>query len=41
MENGQFEKALPVLERALSIMRQHLPIHHYDLAQGEMICIVL
>ena len=41
METGQFEKALPLLERSLSIMRENLPGDHLDLATGEIICILL
>ena len=41
MDNGQFEKALPLLERSLSIKRQNLPREHLDLANGEIACILL
>ena len=41
MENGQLEEALPLLERSLSITREHLPGDHVDLAKGEIICILL
>ena len=41
MENGQFEKALALLERSLSISREHLPGDHFDLADGKIICIIL
>ena len=41
MDNGQFEKALPLLERSLSIMRENLPREHLDLAHGEIACILL
>ena len=41
MENGQFEKALPLLERCLSIRRDNLQGDHLDLADGEIICIAL
>ena len=41
MDNGQFEKALPLLERSLSIMRENLPGEHLDLANGEIVCILL
>ena len=41
MENGQFEEALPLLERSLSVMREHLPGDHVRLANGEIICILL
>ena len=41
MENGQLEEALPLLERSLSVMREHLPGDHVELAKGEMICILL
>ena len=41
MDNGQFEKALPLLERSLSIRREHLPGDHLDLADGKIICIIL
>ena len=41
MENGQFEEALPLLERSLSIMRDHLPGDHVELAKGEIIRILL
>ena len=41
MENGQLEEALTLLERSLSIMRTHLPEDHFDLARGEIICILL
>ena len=41
MDNGQFEKALPLLERTLSIMRENLPGEHLDLANGEIACILL
>ena len=37
MENGQFEKALLLLERGLSINRENLPGEHLDLASGEII----
>ena len=35
--NGQHEKALPVLERCLSIIREHLPGDHMDVAKGETV----
>ena len=35
--NGQHEKALPLLERGLSIVREHLPGNHMDVANGETI----
>ena len=41
MDNGQPEEALPLLERSLSVMREHLPGDHVDLARGEIICILL
>ena len=41
MENSQFEKALPLLERCLSINRENLPGNHLHLANGEIICILL
>ena len=41
MDNGQFEKALPLLERSLSIMRENLPGEHLNLAKGEIVCILL
>ena len=41
IENDQFEKALPLLERSLSIMRENLPGDHLDIASGEIICILL
>ena len=41
MVNGQFEEALPLLERSLSVMREHLPGDHVELARGEIICILL
>ena len=41
MDNGQFEKALPQLERSLSINRRNLPGDHLDLANGEIICVSL
>ena len=41
MDNGQVEEALPLLERSLSIMREHLPGDHVDLAMGELLCILL
>ena len=41
MDNGQFEKALPLLERSLSISREHLPGDHLNLAHGKIICIIL
>ena len=41
MENGQLEEALPLLERSLSVMREHLPGDHVHLASGEIICILL
>ena len=41
MNNGQFEKALPLLERSLSIMRENLPGEHLNLANGEIVCILL
>ena len=41
MDNGQFEEALPLLERSLSVMREHLPGDHVELAKGEIICILL
>ena len=40
MENIQFEKALPLLERSLSINRENLPGNHLELANGEIICIL-
>ena len=40
MLNGQFEKALPLLERSLSVMRENLPGDHLDLARGGIICIL-
>ena len=40
MQSGQFEKALPVLERSLSVRRQSLPEDHLDLAHGDLICII-
>jgi tetratricopeptide (TPR) repeat protein len=33
MVNGRFEDALPVLERCLSIRREHLPTEHRSLAE--------
>ena len=41
MENGQFEKALPLLEISLASMRENLPGDHLDMANGEKICILL
>ena len=41
MKNGQLEKALPLLERSLSIRRENLPGDHLDIARGETICILL
>ena len=41
MEDGQFKRALPLLERSLSIRREHLPVDHLDLADGKIICIIL
>ena len=41
MDNGQYEKALPLLERTLSIRRENLPGEHLDLANGEIACILL
>ena len=40
MVNGQCEKALPLLERCLSINREHLPGDHVDIAMGEIVYIV-
>ena len=40
MQNGQCEKALPLLERCLSISREHLPGDHVDMASGEIVYIV-
>ena len=36
MENGQFERALLLLERTLSIRREYLPGGHFDLANGKI-----
>ena len=36
MENGQSERALPLLERSLHIKRENLPEDHFDLAHGEI-----
>ena len=41
MKDGQFKRALPLLERSLSISREHLPGDHLDLAHGKIICIIL
>ena len=41
MDDGQFKRALPLLERSLSISREHLPGDHLDLAHGKIICIIL
>ena len=41
MKEGQFQKALPLLERSLSIRRENLPGDHLDLANGEIICVLL
>ena len=38
MGNGQFNRALPLLERSLSIMKENVPGGHLDLANGEIIC---
>ena len=40
MGNGQFNRALPLLERSLSIMKENLPGEHLDLKNGEIICTV-
>ena len=41
MKDGQFKRALALLERSLSIRREHLPGDHLDLADGKIICIIL
>ena len=41
MDDSQFKRALPLLERSLSISREHLPGDHLDLARGKIICIIL
>ena len=41
MDNGQLEEALPLLERSLSVRREHLPGDHVEMAFGEMISILL
>ena len=40
MMNGQFDKALPLLERSLSLRRENLPGDHVDLTHGEIVCIL-
>ena len=37
MRNGQHEKAFPLLERSLAILREHLPTDHWHVAVGEII----
>ena len=41
MENGQFDRALLLLKRSLSINRENLPKGHLNLAPGEIFCILL
>ena len=41
MKDCQFKRALALLERSLSIKREHLPGDHFDLADGKIICIIL
>jgi hypothetical protein len=37
INNGEYERALPILNRCLSIRRDNLPEDHIDLAIGEFI----
>ena len=39
--HGQFEKALPILERSLFVGRECLPGDNLELTEGETVCIIL
>ena len=41
MTNGEFEKALSLLENCLSIRREHLPGDRMDLANSEIVFTIL
>jgi hypothetical protein len=38
LKNAEAERALPILERSLMIMRENLPENHLHLAHCKIIC---